>query len=205
MMGGSQVGSGGYAGWQSACSLYVKALVFVNTVLRVRIVPMLNPKPSMTGIWYKASLHSYPENDARAMLFSSFTLGSTHIIHTLHHLLPLIPSPSIVPSLTCRKICLNSRILNRHAPPNPPLQHRRSIQPPNFLSPSTQLSRVRALSTSLSFRNSISVLVEEPQMFARVAHRLVLPLELTLLGPASFPEEEEPCAVDSPVAQRTQT
>jgi hypothetical protein len=61
------------------------------------------------------------------------------------------------------------------------------------------------LATSFLRLDSIAVVVEEAQMFACVAHRHVLAFEFALFGPAALTEEEEPGAVDGPVAERAGT
>lgn len=107
----------------------------------------------------------------------------------------------MIPPLPTRIIRLHPRILNRHTPPNAPLNHRTPVQPAHLTAPHAQASRIRALAARLVLAHLVAVRVHQPQVLARRAHRHVLALELALLGPAALAQEKHPGAVDGPVAE----
>jgi hypothetical protein len=101
----------------------------------------------------------------------------------------LDPCPLMIPTLPTRIIRLHPRILNRHAPPNPPLNHRTPIQPTHLTASHAQSPCIRTLAAGLFLADFVAVRVHQTQMLACSAHRHVLA------------QEEHPCAVDCPVAQ----
>lgn len=107
----------------------------------------------------------------------------------------------MIPPIPTREIRLHLSILDGHAPPDSPLQHGTPIQPAHLPALDTQPRGIGALAARLLFRNAVAVLVEEPQVLARSAHAHVLALEIALLGPAALAQEEQPGAVDGPVAE----
>jgi hypothetical protein len=107
----------------------------------------------------------------------------------------------MVPPLPARVIRLRPSILDGHAAPNPPLNHRTPVQPTNITAPDTQPPGIRALATRLLFADLVAIRVHQAQVLARRAHRHVLALQLALLGPAALAQEQHPRAVDRPVAE----
>ena len=107
----------------------------------------------------------------------------------------------MVPPLPAREIRLRPSILDGHAAPNPPLDHRTPVQPTDITAPDTQPPGIRALATGLLFADLVAVRVHQAQVLARRAHRHVLALQLALLGPAALAQEEHPRAVNRPVAE----
>jgi hypothetical protein len=113
----------------------------------------------------------------------------------------LVARPLMVPPLPARVIRLRPSILDGHAAPNPPLNHRTPVQPTNITAPDTQPSRIRTLTARLLFADLVAIRVHQAQVLARRAHRHVLALQLALLGPAALAQEQHPCTVDRPVAE----
>jgi hypothetical protein len=113
----------------------------------------------------------------------------------------LVPRPSMVPTLPRRKVDLHSRILDWYTSPYTSLQHGCSIQPTNFLSLDTQSPCVRSLPTSFCFRHQIPIGVHQTKMFASGAHGHILPLKVEFLGPATFPQKQQPRTLNGPVSQ----
>lgn len=99
---------------------------------------------------------------------------------------PSIPRPPMIPPIPPRKIRLHPRILHRHAPPHPPLQHTTPIQPAHIPAPHAQTTRIGPLPTRLVLAHTVPVAVEQPQVLACRAHRHVLALEFALLSPAAL-------------------
>src|SRR5690348_9259161 len=84
----------------------------------------------------------------------------TNMIHPRHGTLTsLIPCPLMVPTLPTREIRLHPRILNRHTPPNPPLDHRTSVQPADLTAPHTESSCIRTLTPSFLLAYFVAVRV----------------------------------------------
>ena len=144
----------------------------------------------------------YSKRYDSAMQTYAFYSLPTLIIHLRHETLHvLIPRPLMIPPCPTRKVRLHPRILHRHTPPNPPLNHRTPIQPPHLAPPHTKPPRIRSVTACLLFADLVAVRIHEPQVLARGPHRLVLAFELEGFGGATLAQEEEPGAVDGPVTE----
>lgn len=126
---------------------------------------------------------------------------STHLFYRQHATTYLVACPLVVPTLSTWIIGLHSCVLNRHASPDPPLDHSTSVQPAHLAPPDAQATSIRSLASSLLFTDFVTVRIHQAQVLAGRAHRHVLAFEFALLSPTAFAQKKHPRAVDSPMTK----